>query len=180
MKTFKIFLWIFIAYIPTAAACVFIVCSMQGDTLIQAYHMALNGNIENASLIISNSVPYITVFSILYIASTISAIIPMVYKIYEYSMIPMILSDNPDINCREAFSKSRAMMSGFRLKYFLVQLSFAVYYILLSMLIVFVSSYLIYLIALAILLPYRYMTFIEFYRQRQDFVDKFGKQVQEW
>ncbi len=57
-------------------------------------------------------------------------IIPGIVKSYEYRMIPYILADNPDIDKKEAFAKSKAMMEGNKWKVFVLDLSFILWYIL--------------------------------------------------
>ncbi len=51
-------------------------------------------------------------------------IIPGIIKSYEYRMIPYLLADNPDMDSKEAFAKSREMMSGQKWKAFVLDLSF--------------------------------------------------------
>ena len=45
-------------------------------------------------------------------------------------MIPYILADNPDIDKKEAFAKSKAMMEGNKWKVFVLDLSFILWYLL--------------------------------------------------
>lgn len=51
-------------------------------------------------------------------------IVPGIVKSYEYRMIPYILAENPDIDHREAFRLSRAMMDGQKWNAFIFDLSF--------------------------------------------------------
>ena len=51
-------------------------------------------------------------------------IIPGIIKSYSYSMTFFIIADEPNISANEAITKSRAMMNGYKWKYFLLQLSF--------------------------------------------------------
>ncbi len=51
-------------------------------------------------------------------------IVPGIIKSYEYRMIPYILAENPDIDTREAFAQSKAMMTGDKLNAFVLDLSF--------------------------------------------------------
>lgn len=41
-------------------------------------------------------------------------IIPGIVKAYEYRMVPYILADNPDIDAKEAFARSKEMMMGYK------------------------------------------------------------------
>lgn len=45
-------------------------------------------------------------------------------KSYEYRMIPYILADDPDINLKDAFLKSKKMMNNYKWKTFVLDLSF--------------------------------------------------------
>ena len=60
---------------------------------------------------------YIWLWSLLFI-------IPGIIKIISYAMTNYILIENPDISINEAISRSREMMEGNKMKYFLFQLSF--------------------------------------------------------
>lgn len=51
-------------------------------------------------------------------------IVPGIVKSYEYSMIPYLLSENPEMEAKEAFAYSRQMMQGQKWKAFVLDLSF--------------------------------------------------------
>ena len=51
-------------------------------------------------------------------------IIPGIIKSYEYSMVPYILAENPQISCERAFELSRQMTKGEKWKIFVLDLSF--------------------------------------------------------
>lgn len=51
-------------------------------------------------------------------------IIPGIIKAYEYAMIPYILADNPGISSKDAFAMSKAMMTGNKWRFFVLELSF--------------------------------------------------------
>ena len=51
-------------------------------------------------------------------------IIPGIYKGYEYRMIPYLLTEYPDIDKDRAFAISKQMMYGYKMKAFLLDLSF--------------------------------------------------------
>lgn len=51
-------------------------------------------------------------------------IVPGIIKAYEYRMVPLILSENPDMESREAFALSRTMMDGNKWAAFVLDLSF--------------------------------------------------------
>lgn len=51
-------------------------------------------------------------------------IIPGIMKAYEYSMIPYILAENPNISMDEAFAQTRNMTMGQKMDLFVLDLSF--------------------------------------------------------
>ena len=51
-------------------------------------------------------------------------VIPGIIKIYEYRMIPYILADNPEMDKKEVFKLSKAMMKGNKWRAFVLDLSF--------------------------------------------------------
>ena len=51
-------------------------------------------------------------------------IVPGVIKAYEYSMIPYLLAENPDLSADEAFSLSKQMTTGQKMDLFVLDLSF--------------------------------------------------------
>ncbi len=57
-------------------------------------------------------------------------VIPGIYKGYEYLMIPYLLSEYPDLKMDQAFSISRQMMNGYKMKAFMLDLSFIGWWIL--------------------------------------------------
>ncbi|MBR5873012.1 MAG: DUF975 family protein [Oscillospiraceae bacterium] len=55
---------------------------------------------------------------------TLLFIIPGIIKSYEYSMVPYILSENPNISSERAFELSKQMTKGEKWKIFMLDLSF--------------------------------------------------------
>ena len=51
-------------------------------------------------------------------------VVPGIIKAYEYSMIPYLLADHPEMTRKEAFAASKAMMKGNKWKAFVLDLSF--------------------------------------------------------
>ena len=51
-------------------------------------------------------------------------IVPGLIKAYEYSMIPYLLAENPNITTDEAFSLSKQMTTGQKMDLFVLDLSF--------------------------------------------------------
>lgn len=61
---------------------------------------------------------------------TLLLIIPGIIKTYEYSMIPFILAEYPDISTEEAFAMSKRMTDNEKLEMFILDLSFIGWYLL--------------------------------------------------
>lgn len=51
-------------------------------------------------------------------------IVPGVIKAYEYSMIPYLLAENPNLSADEVFSLSKQMTTGQKMDLFVLDLSF--------------------------------------------------------
>lgn len=51
-------------------------------------------------------------------------IIPGIVKAYQYSMMPYLLIDRPDLSIKECFAMSKQMTSGFKWSLFVLELSF--------------------------------------------------------
>lgn len=66
---------------------------------------------------------YVTLWSLL-------LIVPGIIKNYEYSMIPYILAENPNISQKDAFKLSKAMTKGHKGDLFVMDLSFIGWYLL--------------------------------------------------
>ena len=84
------------------------------------------GNMLNAILLNFLNSLFVILWSLL-------LIIPGIYKSYSYSMSMYVLADNPKMSQSEARDESIGLMDGYKLKYFLLQLSF-IGWILLSVL----------------------------------------------
>lgn len=101
-------------------------------------------------------------------ASVLSLIltIPYVRKSYLYEMIPMILAESPETTTADAFRKTKEIMHGHRFSYFVLELSFIGIILLTSLLAYIIPGAMGMYIAMAILMPYMMMTFIQFYFAR--------------
>lgn len=104
-------------------------------------------------------------------------IIPYVRKTYLYEMIPMIIAEHPETTSEDAFVKTKEIMTGYRLKYFALQLSFIGILIAISILTYIMPGTIEIYLAMAVAMPYMMMTFIQFYlaRTRIDTVTNEGK-----
>lgn len=61
---------------------------------------------------------------------TLLFIVPGIIKVFSYSMAFYILAENPDISPLEALNESKSMMDGHKWEYFLLSLSFILWYLL--------------------------------------------------
>ena len=89
---------------------------------------------------------------------TMLLIVPGIVKYYEYSMIPYLLAENPDLSSADAFRLSREMTSGEKMNLFVLDLSFIGWQILGNMLI----------IGHLFVAPYRSGTWAEAYRSLKE------------
>lgn len=81
-------------------------------------------------------------------------IIPGVIKFYSYSMVPYILSDNPNIGPKRAIELSRQMTNGHKFNMFILDVSFIGWYLL---------GLLLFFIGIFFVLPYVNATKAELY-----------------
>lgn len=84
-------------------------------------------------------------------------IIPGIYKAYSYSLVSYILVDNKDISYKEALSKSEELMYGYKMDWFIMDLSFLLWDIL--ALFTFGLPYIW-------VTPYKWTTYAQFYDER--------------
>ena len=178
LRELKIFLWALIVFIPAAIAILAVkmfvsIDSLRGLVGVLAEY-AQNQTYENltaAQEFMDLHFPHLSLYSLIYLVATIAASVPLIYKSYEYAMIPMILADNPNMKAKDAFKRTKDIMDGFRMRYFCIQLSFFVYIMLTGLILIYSGSVLVYIIAQALLMPYQYMTYLEFYRQRNEVIE---------
>ena len=178
MAALKLFLLLLLAFIPTAALILYIALRVPVDilTLIvsEASDLAMSYSTQAAmelSQLINTTFPHLSLFTGLYIIATIGAVSPFIYKAYEYKMIPFILADKTDIDYRSVKKRTLDLVDGFRMRFFLIQLSFIGYIFLLAMILTITNSIFIYCAGTVLLLPYQYMTYLEFYRQRTEVIE---------
>ncbi|MBQ6143280.1 MAG: DUF975 family protein [Clostridia bacterium] len=67
--------------------------------------------------------------------------IPGIIKAYSYSMSPYIMAENPNIGALEAITKSKEMMKGHKFEFFILDLSFIFWYLLILITCGFASIY---------------------------------------
>ncbi len=83
-------------------------------------------------------------------------IIGGIIKTYEYRMIPYLLAENPDMNKKEVFARSKKMMKGNKWKTFILDLSFILWEIL--------STITFGLLDILYVNPYKIATSVELYK----------------
>ncbi|MDO4188467.1 MAG: DUF975 family protein [Lachnospiraceae bacterium] len=86
---------------------------------------------------------------------TLLLIVPGIIKGYEYRMIPYLLAENPEMDYKEAFAKSKEMMDGQKLDAFVLDLSFFGWFLL--------SGLTLGILGLFYVNPYYYQTCAELY-----------------
>ena len=83
-------------------------------------------------------------------------IIPGIIKAYSYRMVPFILSDEPELDGREAINRSREMMNGHKWRTFVLDLSFILWDLL--------AALTLGLVGIFYVMPYQFATNAELYR----------------
>lgn len=152
--------------------------SVKTDMISQIYSLSVQfmnsptpDMMNNLSLYITENCPYLSTMSLIAIVATLVLLIPLIYKSYEYIMVPMILAQYPDMETKRVFKRTRDLMHGFRMRYFLLSLSFILWMFLAALVLTFTFSIPLYYLALALLLPYMNMTFLQFYLERSKVIE---------
>ena len=178
MAAIKRFLLLLVALVPTVAAILYVSFCVPVDVLTQLtteiYDTAMSYSpraVADLAALIDMNFPHLSLFLMLYITTTIGAISPFVYKTYEYKMIPFILADKTDVDYKTVKKRTRDLMEGFRMRFFLIQLSFIGYMAMVAVILTRTAAIFVYCAATALLLPYQYMTYSEFYRQRNEVIE---------
>lgn len=94
---------------------------------------------------------------------TLLFIVPGIIKRYEYSMIPYILSENPDIDMQKAFEESKRLTDGQKWQMFVLDLSFIGWGIL--------GTLTFGLLGIFFVSPYSYLTKAGLYRRLRGYND---------
>lgn len=85
-------------------------------------------DVREAAWAFDNS--YLNVVKILFVRDlkllgwSLLLVVPGIYKLYEYRMIPYLLAEDPTMNMDEAFAQSRLLMDGQKWSAFVLDLSF--------------------------------------------------------
>ena len=97
--------------------CRFFVANSEGNGQIGDVVAAFKNGYVNVALTLFLRDLFISLWSLL-------LIVPGIIKAYEYRMVPYILAEDPTIDHKEAFAKSKAMMTGQKWNAFVLDLSF--------------------------------------------------------
>lgn len=99
-------------------------------------------------------------------------VIPGIYKMYEYTQIPYILSENPDADSRDVFVLTKEMMGGYRFQYFLLNLSFIGWILLVAFVGILASTWISVVVGLFIV-PYMDASYAEVYARCRKNIEGF-------
>lgn len=83
-------------------------------------------------------------------------VIPGIVKAFEYSIIPYILAENPEMSSKEVFAEAKRLMKGNKMRVLMLDLSF-IGWLLVSILTVGIGAF--------IIAPYYHATRAEFYKE---------------
>lgn len=89
---------------------------------------------------------------------TLLLIIPGIIKSFEYSMIPYLLAEESSLSYQDAFAKTKEMMNGYKFDFFVLGLSFILWYLLG---VITVGIALVFYV-----IPYVDLTYVQFYLSR--------------
>ena len=107
----------------------------------------------------------VTLMTTIYLFFWQFTIVGGVIKTYAYAMVPYILAENPKLNSKQAITLSRRMMKGHKWEYFVLDLSFILWYLL--------SVITFGLVRLFWLNSYKTATITEYYvKLRQDYINE--------
>lgn len=90
-------------------------------------------------------------------------VIPGIIAAFRYSMVFYIMKDNPDMGVMEIIAESKRMMTGNKMKFFLLQLSFIGWVLV---------SILTFGLGFIVLLPYAFSSFVGFYEVARGALDQ--------
>lgn len=85
------------------------------ESLFEAFNRDLYGKVVLTALL---KMIFVFLWSLL-------LIVPGIVKAISYAMTSYIIADDPAIDCREALERSRAIMYGHKMRYFLLKLGYA-------------------------------------------------------
>ena len=92
-------------------------------------HDSLGALIEGATKDLGGNIITGILHTVFILLWSMLLIVPGIVKSCSYAMTFFIKNDRPELSATEAITESRRMMDGFKMKYFMLQLSFIGWYI---------------------------------------------------
>lgn len=166
----------FVALLIFAGVSVAVVyCSGQGRTLYSyVMQLIVSPTPDMATHLLEFLISNYNILMILSLVASVGMLvlmIPYLYKTYEYAVTDMIVADHPDMTTSDVFIRSKNIMHGFRTRFFMLQMSFLLYQLLIALILEVTGSVIIYYIAMSAFLPYMQVTLLEFYRERNNTIE---------
>lgn len=101
----------------------FMVKSLDDTARIAEVGYTFDHNYKNGVKVMFFKDLYVVLWSLLFI-------VPGIYKVYQYRMVPYILGENPDMTYQEVLQRSKDMMDGQKWDAFVLDLSFILWHML--------------------------------------------------
>ena len=101
----------------------FMVKSLDDTARIAEVGYTFDHNYKNGVKVMFFKDLYVVLWSLLFI-------VPVIYKAYQYRMVPYILWENPDMTYQEVLQRSKDMMDGQKWDAFVLDLSFILWHML--------------------------------------------------
>ena len=168
----KIYLWgwellIFLPFLILAGVMAFTSSTESMSELIQMSMQLMQSRTEQMAInfynLINDKFSYLLFAMPLASVMSVLLCIPYIRKNYEYQMIPMLIAENPDISRKDAFLRTKEIMKGHKLRFFSLQLSFFWLIPLAAFALELTQSQVAYYLADALIMPYIYMAYLQFY-----------------
>ena len=168
----KIYLWgwellIFLPFLVLAGVMAFTSSTESMSELIQMSMQLMQSRTEQMAInfynLINDKFSYLLFAMPLASVMSVLLCIPYIRKNYEYQMIPMLIAENPDISRKDAFLRTKEIMKGHKLRFFSLQLSFFWLIPLAAFALELTQSQVAYYLADALIMPYIYMAYLQFY-----------------
>lgn len=160
----------FLPLVLTVAGACGVIISQDGMGFVQQITDVVSNPTESGyaalGLYITKNYSYLSY--IIIGGAVLSLLLTIVYirKVYLYEMIPMIMAETPDMSAKDAFTKTKQIMTGYRFKYFVLVLSFIWILFISSLVAIVILSNITQYIAMALVMPYVNMSLVQFYLWR--------------
>lgn len=126
----------------------FIECRTRRPEIVPCLTYAFRNGYLNPGIVMFLRTLFTMLWSLLFV-------VPGIIKSYEYRMIPYLLAENPQMEYREAFQRSREMMYGHKMDAFVLDCSFIGWY--------FLSGLTCGILGVFYVMPYVHLTNAELY-----------------